>query len=219
MSNLSHWHARTTSATSSSTSVTPSRSFEARPAWPLPAQSLHPPPARTQSLFHLRDASAVGRGRSPDLSLARPSSKRGVCRSGRYRLPGALPLRKCAESTSGRHLRAQRSLEALPCLHVLPSRSLASSCHVLHTILASAAAPHTLLRKAHHGSRWLQRCSAPAFWFPHVLHAPDAVLHGQPPWRLPWRLPNSGSSVRAHACCGRAGYLNCGLAPCTPDIR
>ena len=59
----------------------------------------------------------------------------------------------------------------------------------------------------------------PAFWFPHVLHAPDAVLHGQPPWRLPWQLQNSGSSVRAHGCCDRAGYLSCGLGPCTPDIR
>ena len=46
----------------------------------------------------------------------------------------------------------------------------------------------------------------PAFWFPRVLHAPDAVLHGQPLWRLPWQLPKSGLSVRAHGCCDRAGY-------------
>ena len=209
MSNLRHWRARTTSATSSSTSATRRVAV---------AEEL------------LRDLSKLGPlGLCPlsrcilllqhavSLSPATPRLLAGVCprgcRSGlyhgwvRWRQARRIALqihalRRCAESTSGRRIRA---LSGGP--------AVLASCPAdrLHTILSQATVE---LRP----SRWLQRCSVPAFWFLHVLHAPDAVLHG-PPWRLSWRLPNSDSSVCAHSCRGRAGYLNCGLAPCTPDIR
>ena len=103
------------------------------------------------------DASAVGRGRSP------PSSERGVRWSGL--------LRRCAESTLGRHLRAQQIAG-----FYLP--------RVAHCPGLRCCSPHSQTTVELTHSSWLQRCSVPAFWFPHVLHAPDAVLHGQPPGRL-----------------------------------
>ena len=114
-------------------------------------------------------------------------------------------LRRCAESTSGRHQRYLRPCRAC-------TSCPADRCLLAATCCTLSCARRTMVRLA-------AAVLVPAFWFPHVLHAPDAVLHGQPPWRLPWQLPNSGSSVRTHGCCDRAGYLNCGLAPCTPDIR
>ena len=214
MSNLRHWRARTTSATSSSTSATR--------RWPLPKSSfeIFPSSARlasarsvaassscsTQSLFHLRDASAVGRGMSPRLPV-RPLPWLGPVEASQAHCP-ADPCfaQMCREHFRSAHSCALwRSCRAC----VLPSRSLAHHPG-LRCCLHSPA-----VREARHGSRLRRRSSS---GFLHVLHAPDAVLHG-PPWRLSWRLPNSDSSVCAHGCRGRAGYLNCGLAPCTPDIR
>ena len=138
-----------------------------------------------QSLFHLRD-----------LSLARLTLQRA------WRLPvrplpwlgpveasqAHCPADPCFAQMCREHFRSAHSCALWrpwrAC--VLPSRPLASSCHVLHTILASAAACALLRVRARRAmvlssqatvelrpSRWLQRCSVPAFWFLHVLHAPD----------------------------------------------
>ena len=174
----------------------------------------------TQSLINLRDASAVGRGMSPRLPV-RPLPWLGPVEGSQAHCPAD----PCFAQMCREHFRSAHSCAFWrPCRAcVLPSRSLAHHPGLrccLHSPARARGAPwfSSQATVELRPSRWLQRCSVPAFWFLHVLHAPDAVLHG-PPWRLSWRLPNSDSSVCAHGCRGRAGYLNCGLAPCTPDIR
>ena len=145
MSDLRHWHARTTSAASSSTSATRrvAAAEELLPAWPLPAQSLHPPLARTQSLFHLHDASAVGSRTCLEPSETDPPAS----------VASAGQASTMAGSGGGKQA-CQAHCPADPCFaqmcreHFLPSRSLPSSCHVLHT----------LLREGAPWFRWLQRC-------------------------------------------------------------
>ena len=228
MSNLRHWRARTTSATSSSTSATRRVAVAEEllrdlsklgPAWPLPAQSLHPPPAARSLSFTCATPRLLA-GYVP--AAAGQASTMAGSGGGK---PGALPCRSMLCADVPRALQVGtfvRFLEALPCLRL--AQQIACTHPGLRCCLHSPArargAPwfSSQATVELRPSRWLQRCSVPAFWFLHVLHAPDAVLHG-PPWRLSWRLPNSDSSVCAHGCRGRAGYLNCGLAPCTPDIR
>ena len=161
MSDLRHWHARTTSATSSSTSAT--RRVAAAEELLRDLSKLDPlglcPLSRCILLLPGRSLSftcVTPRLLAPGLALSlarltlqqawrlpvRPLPWLGPVEASKPARRIALQihaLRSCAESTSGRH---QCYLEALPCLHVLPSRSLPSSCHVLRT----------LLREAHHGS-------------------------------------------------------------------
>ena len=63
-------------------------------------------------------------------------------------------------------------------------------------------------------------CPASMLWadMPRALHVGKFVRSGGPAVLAScpadrWRLPNSDSRVCAHGCRGRAGYLNCGLAP------
>ena len=171
----------------------------------------------TQSLINLRDASAVGRGMSPRLPV-RPLPWLGPVEASQAHCPAD----PCFAQMCREHFRSAHSCAfwRLCRACVLPSRSLAHHPGLrccLHSPARARGAPwfSSQATVELRPSRWLQRCSVPAFWFLHVLHAPDAVLHG-PPWRLSWRLPNSDSSVCAHGCRGRAGYLSCGLAPFAP---
>ena len=168
MSNLRHWRARTTSATSSSTSATrrvavaeellrdlsKARLASARSVAASSSCSM-------QSLFHLRDASAVGRGMSPRLPV-RPLPRWRQARRIALQIHA---LRRCAESTSGRHICA---LSGGP--------AVLASCPAdrLDTILASAAACTLLrVREARHGSRLRRRSSSG----PHVGCSGALCLH------------------------------------------
>ena len=139
--------------------------------------------------------------------------------------PGALPCRSmlCADVPRALQVGAfVRFLEALPCLRLAQQIACTPSWPPLLPALSCACARRAMVLVSGDGRAQALTLAAAVLCacilVPHVLHAPDAVLHG-PPWRLSWRLPNSDSSVCAHGCRGRAGYLNCGLAPCTPDIR
>ena len=165
MSNLRHWRARTTSATSSSTSATRRVAV---------AEEL------------LRDLSKLGPlglcplSRSLSLTCATPRLLAGVCpcgcRSGlyhgwvRWRQARRIALqihalRRCAESTSGRRIRA---------LSGGPAELASCPADRLRTILASAAACTLLrVREARHGSRLRRRSSSG----PHVGCSGALCLH------------------------------------------
>ena len=228
MSNLRHWRARTTSATSSSTSATRRVAVAEellRDLSKLGPLGLCPLSRCILLLQHAVSLSPARRlgcwpGMSPRLPV-RPLPWLGPVEASQAHCPAD----PCFAQMCRERFRSAHSCALWrPCRAcVLPSRSLAHHPGLrccLHSPARARGAPwfSSQATVELRPSRWLQRCSVPAFWFLHVLHAPDAVLHG-PPWRLPWRLPNSESSVCAHGCRGRAGYLNCGLAPCTPDIR
>ena len=228
MSNLRHWRARTTSATSSSTSATRRVAVAEellRDLSKLGPLGLCPLSRCILLLQHAVSLSPARRlGCWPGYVPAATGQASTMAGSGGGK-PGALPCRSMCVQMCGEHFRSAHSCALWrPCRAcVLPSRSLAHHPGLrccLHSPARARGAPwfSSQATVELRPSRWLQRCSVPAFWFLHVLHAPDAVLHG-PPWRLSWRLPNSDSSVCAHGCRGRAGYLSCGLAPCTPDIR
>ena len=213
MSNLRHWHARTTSATSSSTSAT--RRVAAAEELLRDFSKLDPlglcPLSRCILLLPGRSlsfTSAVGPRTCLELEPTETEPPASVASAGQAST-------MAGSSKPARRIALQIQLQVgtfAPSAPWRPCRACAS-CPADRCLLAAMCCTPSWppLREAHHGSRWLQQCSCLRSGSRTFYMLLDAVLHGQPLWRLPWQLPNSGSSVPAHGCCDRAGYLNCGL--------
>ena len=151
MSNLRHWRARTTSATSSSTSATRRVAVAEEllrdlsklgPAWPLPAQSLHPPPAARVSLSPARRL-----GCWPGYVPAAAGQASTMAGSGGGK-PGALPCRSMLCADVPRALQVGtfvRFLEALPCLRLAQQIACAPSWPPLLPALSCACARRAMV--------------------------------------------------------------------------
>ena len=188
MSNLRHWRARTTSATSSSTSATRRVAV---------AEEL------------LRDLSKLGPLGLCPLSRCILLLQHAVSLSPARRLgcwPGYVPAAAGQASTMAGSGGGKPG--ALPC------RSTAAACTLLR------------VREARHGSRLRRRSSSG----PHVGCSGALCLHsGSCTFYMLLTLSymdplgdflgDCRTQTRAFALMVAAAVLNCGLAPCTPDIR
>ena len=146
MSKLRHWRARTTSATSSSTSATRRVAVAEELLRDLsklgPLRPLASSSCSTQSLFHLRDASAVGRGMSPRLPV-RPLPWLGPVEASQAHCPAD----PCFAQMCREHFRSAHScaLWTLPCLRLAQQIACAPSWPPLLPALSCACARRAMV--------------------------------------------------------------------------